>query len=884
MGDEPVFRQLTGHAPMLWQRRLLVELQAGNIPAALDIPTGLGKTSVLALWLMARASGAVLPRRLVYVVDRRAVVDQATEEAWKLRAAVSAEGPAAELRAGLGLGESHDLPISTLRGKFADNREWLADPSLPAIVVGTVDLIGSRLLFEGYGVSRGMRPYHAGLMGADTMIVLDEAHLVPPFERLIEQIENDQQAYGPKADQDRSLVPPLRLMSLSATGGARVGEVFRLRDADHDAVTTKRLGAAKALRFVAPTEEKLEQRLADQAWTLSQHGKSPVRVIVFCNSRDTAEKTLNAIADLAVDPEVAGSEPPAIETELLVGARRVKEREDAKERLAALGFVAGGDAPTGSCFLIATSAGEVGVDLDADHLVCDLVTYDRMVQRFGRVNRRGVRPDTTIVVVEEPAPSPKKAGPPTAQEKARLDSFIRAQAGKALFSQLPKRDTALDASPGALMRLKDHVGSAAVAAASTPAPLRPRLSRALVDAWSMTSLIEHSGRPEIGPWLRGWVDEEPQATVIWRTHLPVREDGTSFLGEDVEAFFDAAPPSANEQLETEVWRVLDWLKKRIATLRKADTAGRTDVFGFVLSQAGDLRDTLRLSTFATADKKILDKAWVSVERAMAGGKLVLVATFGGLREGMLDHAANEDVTSGDTDVAFGTGFAVRIVEGTDAMSSLHVSFRHPTNSSEDSETPSTWLIVQRGENQDGRALAGTAQLLVEHQDWVEEAARGIATRLGLREDLSNAVALAGRLHDEGKKATAWQRAFKAPGDGIYGKTKGPINQSILDGYRHEFGSLPHAEKGLAFKGLHSEMQDLVLHLIAAHHGNARPVITITGCADGPPSVLQDRARNVALRFARLQKRFGPWGLAWLEALVRAADQQASRRLEGTPDG
>jgi CRISPR-associated endonuclease/helicase Cas3 len=51
---------------------------------ALDIPTGLGKTATIAVWLVARALGAPLPRRLAYVVDRRAVVDQATEVAEKL--------------------------------------------------------------------------------------------------------------------------------------------------------------------------------------------------------------------------------------------------------------------------------------------------------------------------------------------------------------------------------------------------------------------------------------------------------------------------------------------------------------------------------------------------------------------------------------------------------------------------------------------------------------------------------------------------------------------------------------------------------------------------------------------------------------------------------
>lgn len=54
------------------------------------------------------------------------------------------------------------------------------------------------------------------------------------------------------------------------------------------------------------------------------------------------------------------------------------------------------------------------------------------------------------------------------------------------------------------------------------------------------------------------------------------------------------------------------------------------------------------------------------------------------------------------------------------------------------------------------------------------------------------------------------------------------------------------------------------------------MIRTQGCEDAPPSALEERACNVALRFARLQKRWGPWGLAWWEALLRAADQQASR--------
>ena len=72
------FETLTSHAPFPWQRRLFDESFArGLLPPAVDIPTGLGKTAVMAVWLLARAAGAALPRRLVDVVDRCTVVDQA---------------------------------------------------------------------------------------------------------------------------------------------------------------------------------------------------------------------------------------------------------------------------------------------------------------------------------------------------------------------------------------------------------------------------------------------------------------------------------------------------------------------------------------------------------------------------------------------------------------------------------------------------------------------------------------------------------------------------------------------------------------------------------------------------------------------------------------
>ena len=435
-----------------------------------------------------------MPRRLVYVVDRRAVVDQATEEATKIKAA--AADPA--------------LRVSTLRGQLADNREWLDDPAATAIIVGTVDMIGSRLLFSGYGVSPRTRSYHAGLLGSDTLVVLDESHLVLPFERLLAAIERDDRL-APQGEVRRALVPRFRLLCLSATGREqrepdRDGRLFRLDDRDRaDPVVARRLGAAKRLIFRECDDKRLAERLAEAAWELSGgEGAQPARVLVYCSSRNVVDDAAKRIGERARKAK-RDIESPV----LFVGARRVQEREQAADELRRLGFLSGGNKPEKPAFVVATSAGEVGVDLDADHMVCDLVPFERMVQRLGRVNRLG-KGNARVVVFETIDP--------------KLPDALKNAAGRArkLFDALPRHaDGSFDASPAALDKLRS-ARREAVGAATAPASLYPALTRPLVEAWSMTSLAEHSGRPEVQPWLRGWVDEDAQTTLIWRTYLPVR--------------------------------------------------------------------------------------------------------------------------------------------------------------------------------------------------------------------------------------------------------------------------------------------------------------------------------------------------------------------------
>lgn len=884
------FEQLTGFQPTPWQTRLFLEYFDHNrMPAAVDIPTGLGKTGVIALWLIAVLAGRRLPRRLVYVVDRRAVVDQATSFVEGIRERLPGSDP---------------LPVSTLRGQHIDNRAWLDDPAQPAIIVGTVDMVGSRLLFSGYGVSRKMRPYHAGLLGTDTLVVLDEAHLVPPFERLLEAVESGGETLGAKAPEDRAVIPSLRLLSLSATGRARQGEIFTLTESDlgePGSLTRRRLGAKKRLSLQKGELNQRSQALADAAWALSGQGTQPMRLLVYCDSRDDAIKVCKALDEYIKDRRKLKDVRPSIcDPELFIGARRGHERQLAADRLGKLGFLAGSDRNDARLrFLVATSAGEVGVDLDADHMVCDLVAWERMVQRLGRVNRRGDG-DARIIVIDFGPQDPKSS------TQAGTHSAVRS-----ILGALPETEDGLDASPGALRQLKQDADTqlqATLYAGTTPAPLRPALNRPLVDAWSMTTLREHTGRPEVQPWLRGWVDEEPQTTIVWRAHLPIVAGAGAGLGRRGEVavadYFEAAPPHAAEQLQTESYRVAEWLIARTkgwVKLVESKQHGQAEVelpalraprswelVAVLLDSAGDFVHAYRSQDLAHTEKQRLT-------RELAGRTLIVRSDVGGLEDsGTLDPKREEPpawvADSDERPVSDADGTEVpeipwRIIrwEGSDDAepqlgNSWHRRHQFVLSRNADGEIRTRLAVYQwrqASATEDDRAL-GYEQTLADHRDCAEERARRIAERLDLPAWATEVLTVAARLHDEGKQAERWQAAFHAPKGAVYAKTKGPIDQQLLDGYRHEFGSLFHAERDTGFQALKPDQQDLVLHLIAAHHGQARPAVSVRGCEEGPPSQLAQRARHVAVRFARLQRRWGPWGLAWWEALLRAADQQASK--------
>lgn len=892
---------LAGKELYSWQRRLFFDhLLLGEFPAALDIPTGLGKTTVMALWLAALAQGAPLPRRLVYVVDRRAVVDQATSEADRLAKLLTSgentDATVVALRTGLGLTDGQNLPVSTLRGQHADNRQWLEHPSRPAIVVGTVDMIGSRLLFSGYGVSRKMRPVHAGLLGVDALVVLDEAHLVPAFESLVCQVEILR-----RPDVNGIDVPPFKVMALSATGRSEVANAFHLRDEDmHDPRVMARLDAVKRLRVLPDaTAKELPDQLASRAWELAQPAAA---VLVFCNSRKTAVDVAENLRRRV--REAHGKRAHGVE--LLVGERRVHERQQLAESKVLRRFLPrdserwlAGSLPA---FLVATSAGEVGVDLDADHMVGDLVPWERMVQRVGRVNRR---PASTHEATIDVVPVRLTTGKDEAETEIDDERLRRLLAPFEHPGWPAASDGTRDASAGSLYRIKQGKQMAkTIDEASTAPPFWPELTIPLMHAWSMTSVKDHTGRPDVQPWLRGWIEQEPQTRVVWRRWFPLRgEEATSASGgegvtRELEAFFEEAPPHLVESLEAPTYRVVRTLKKRaidwLAAKRRSAAdelvptgAARSHApLVIVLDGAGDVEGRLTCEFLTQQNPERL-------HRLLAGNTAVVDARLGGLDEnGLMNESAAEEPRTIDqaedpwprlTDV----GFRVRVGTPKPPEDDWRVDYRWAFDPEDESkERIELRVEVWRGAgaSQGDPALARTPQELSEHLAAVVAAVGETAQGLGLPQPLALTLARVAQLHDSGKARELWQRAMGAPRDGrIYAKTDGRRSNPRLlqvDGqtFRHEFGSLKDAIDQHGLDGVPRELHDLALHLIASHHGMARPVIAPID-PDVPPSVSPPLTRAAARRFEQLNRSWGPWELAWVEAIFRAADWKASTQLQ-----
>lgn len=360
------FKRLKGTAPYPWQRALFEQIVSGNWPQVVDMPTGAGKMAVLWIWGLALAwtrqqKTNGIPIRLAWVVNRRVVVDQVTEEVRQL----------CEKWRGIGFEAMPEPPAaSTLRGQLADNGEWRSNPAKPAVIVGTVDMIGSRLLFRGYRSNRYWRPVESGLLGVDTLIVNDEAHLSPAFSKLVCTLESMKPA-------ERINGKSFRYMLLSATQYKESDAVRFNHEPSGDAEQSERFrqtwAAEKSLELC---EVANAAAFDSQFWKLTTREPAE-RVIVFIEQPEDALRFYKRLIG------------EGFAAALMTGTMRGKERDELAETNEVFRRFLRTDPGESPVFLVATSAAEVGVNLTCERMVTGLCEADHLTQRFGRLNRFG---------------------------------------------------------------------------------------------------------------------------------------------------------------------------------------------------------------------------------------------------------------------------------------------------------------------------------------------------------------------------------------------------------------------------------------------------------------------------------------------------------------
>ena len=168
---EALFEEATSRQPYQWQIDLSKPLECGN--QLIRIPTGFGKTlGVLTVWLWHRVvrRDESWPRRLVWCLPMRVLVEQTEREVRSLLDAVDHlwDGKSAH---------SGKVGVHLLMGGISDN-QWHRYPEHEAVLIGTQDMLLSRAMNRGYACPRARWPMEFGLLSQDALWVMDEVQLM----------------------------------------------------------------------------------------------------------------------------------------------------------------------------------------------------------------------------------------------------------------------------------------------------------------------------------------------------------------------------------------------------------------------------------------------------------------------------------------------------------------------------------------------------------------------------------------------------------------------------------------------------------------------------------------------------------------------------------
>jgi CRISPR-associated endonuclease/helicase Cas3 len=390
---EQFFHSAIECKPFPYQRKLGVE----PWPDLLDIPTGLGKTAaVVVAWIYKRLilRDRDTPRRLVYCLPMRVLVEQT-------RRSVAAWLQNLEKRHILAPGV---LSVNLLMGRQI-NRDWALHPEADAILIGTQDMLLSRALNRGYAAARARWPIEFGLLNNDCLWVFDEVQLMGAGLATSAQLD---------AFQSRIWKPMLRcrFLWMSATLAAEGLETRDRRDLSCriekrlcltpderlSSQVKPRLWAEKKLQLLRDAKGKLKRpRPAD---ILDKHQAGRLTLVVV-NTVAAANDWFSSLREEIRKRSRGKSIAPQPDLYLLHSRFRAFDRE--KKMSLLLEFIREQNLKNAvvenhpGIVLVATQVIEAGFDMSAIRLWSEIAPWASCIQRLGRLNREGAQPGSEAV-------------------------------------------------------------------------------------------------------------------------------------------------------------------------------------------------------------------------------------------------------------------------------------------------------------------------------------------------------------------------------------------------------------------------------------------------------------------------------------------------------
>lgn len=752
-----------------------------------------------------------------------------------------------------GVNASRVLPcpedIHVLMGGVED-RSWLEDPERPSVVVGTQDMLLSRALMRGYASSRAVWPVEFALLHEDTQWVFDEVQLMGAGRATSAQLEAFRRCEAARATREgRPAGRPSRSLWISATldpmwlktvdhSPPDPTEVVRVDSSENTDVRLASLThATKTLyRFeMAPNSSKSSaikayiDKLADSI--LASHRTGHITLVIV----NRVARAQDIYASIQKRARRMGRSVPRL---ALVHSRF--RQEDRRREMTKII-----DPDRQDLIVVATQAVEAGVDISAAVMFTELAPWSSLVQRFGRLNRYAEYNEGNAAKVYWI----DLIGESDAGEKDAVE-LARPYAVEELLAARERLERLTDVAPV-------HLPSPEV----DGTPHRVIRRKDILDLFDTDPDLTGFD-VDVSPYVRDSNDTDIR--VFWR---------------DPQENYEAPPrPSARELCAIPIGAASDWIKrvrqKQRGTFFVRDPQWR---------RVDGMTDKL-----PPGWKRFTEDPWPGVTLLVdlkAGGYDDLVGFTGDPK-----HVPSQVID----DVA-------------------HVP------SEEESE----------GHDEDPKSAVGTPVSLATHLRHVAEDANDLCSTLDIDPDTRQAILRAARWHDLGKAHAVFQDTMRRGLGASIGAKEELLAKTVEKSVRHDRAYFRHElASALAFLAHEDWSGDanLIAYLIAAHHGKVRLNLRAFPREVGP----KDR-NGAETRFARgvwdgdelpaldlgggeqwsgglldlsvmelgwneatheswtertreLLVQFGPFRLAWMEALLRIADWRASAREEKRESG